>query len=179
MNKPTDNSSQALLNHAIRFAEVRLIGEEGEQLGIFSSIDAQKQADLAGVDLVCISPAATPPVCKLMDYNKFRYQQEKKTKEAKKKQVVIDVKEIKLTIKIADHDLEYKVKHAREFLEAKKHVRFRVFLSGREMANPTAGISMLNRVYEMLEDVCERDKEPIFEGRFVNMTLLPSKKIKK
>ena len=174
MNKPVDNS-QALLNNAIRFSEVRLIGVEGEQLGIFSSYDAQKQADTAGVDLVCISPAAVPPVCKLMDYNKFRYQQEKKAKEAKKKQVVIDVKEIKLTIKIADHDLEYKVKHAREFLEAKKHVKFRVFLSGREMANPAAGVAMLNRVYEILEDVGERDKEPIFEGRFVNMTLLPRK----
>jgi translation initiation factor IF-3 len=174
LNKPVDNS-QALLNHAIRFAEIRLIGEEGEQLGIFSSFDAQKQADTAGIDLVCISPAATPPVCKLMDYNKFRYQQEKKTKEAKKKQVVIDIKEIKLTIKIADHDLEYKVKHAEEFLEAKKHVKFRVFLSGREMANPGAGVNMLNRVYEKLAEVGERDKEPIFEGRFVNMTLLPRK----
>lgn len=178
MNKPSDNT-QTLLNNAIRFAEIRLIGEEGEQLGICSSADAQKQADAAGMDLVCISPAANPPVCKIMDYNKFRYQQEKKAKEAKKKQVVIDIKEIKLTIKIADHDLEYKVKHAQEFLEAKKHVKFRVFLSGREMANPGAGVAMLNRVYEMLADVADRDKEPIFEGRFVNMTLLPNKKVKK
>ena len=169
---------ETLLNSAIRFPEVRCLGDDGEQLGIISSKEAYDIAQERGLDLVCISPAANPPVCKVMDYNKYKYQQEKKLKEAKKKQTVIDIKEIKLTLKIAQHDIDYKLKHAREFLEAKKHVRFKVFLSGREMASPQAGVVLLNNIYESFKDIGDKDKEPILEGRYVNMMVLPKKVIK-
>lgn len=169
---------ETLLNSAIRFPEVRCLGDDGEQLGIISSKEAYDIAQDRGLDLVCISPAATPPVCKVMDYNKYKYQQEKKLKEAKKKQMVVDIKEIKLTLKIAQHDIEYKLKHAREFLEAKKHVKFKVFLSGREMATPQAGAVLLNNIFKTLEDIGDKDKEPILEGRYVNMMVMPKKTTK-
>jgi translation initiation factor IF-3 len=114
-----------------------------------------------------------------MDYGKFKYQQEKKKKEAKKKQVKIEVKEIKLSVKIADNDINYKVKHAREFLEAGKHVKFRVFLRGREMAHPEAAKEVLLRVWPMVEDLGVMDKEPKFEGRYYNMYVVPKRETKK
>lgn len=128
-----------------------------------------------GLDLVLIAPDAKPPVCKIMNYGKFKYQEEKKKKEARKNQKVIDVKEIKLSVKIADNDISYKIKHAREFIEAGKHVKFRVFLRGREMANPSAGKEVLERVWPMVEDIATRDKPPMFEGRYVNMLVVPIK----
>jgi translation initiation factor IF-3 len=110
-----------------------------------------------------------------MDYGKFKYQQEKKLKEAKKKQKTIEVKEIKLSVKIAQNDINYKIKHAREFLQEGKHVKFRVFLRGREMANPDAGKEVLERVWPMVEDIAVRDKPPMLEGRYVNMLVVPKK----
>ena len=110
-----------------------------------------------------------------MDYGKFRYQQEKKKKEAKKNQKVIVVKEIKLSVKIAENDVNYKVKHAREFLEEGNHVKFRVFLKGREMANPEAGVEVLRRVWAMIEDIAIMDKDPKLEGRYVNLLVTPKK----
>ncbi len=114
-----------------------------------------------------------------MDYGKFKYQQEKKLKEAKKKQKSIEVKEIKFSVKIAQNDINFKIKHAREFLEEGKHVKFRVFLRGREMANPQAGVEVLERVWPLVEDIAERDKEPSLEGRFVNMMTTPKKETSK
>lgn len=110
-----------------------------------------------------------------MDYSKFKYQQEKKKKEAKKNQKIVVVKEIKLSVKIADNDINYKVKHAVEFLEEGNHVKFRVFLKGREMANPEAGIEVLRRVWAMIEDIAIMDKEPKLEGRYVNLLVTPKK----
>jgi len=167
------------LNEEIRFREVRCLGDDGEQFGIISSDEALEIARDKGLDLVLIAPDAKPPVVKIMDYGKFKYQQEKKKKEAKKKQKKIEVKEIKLSVKIADNDIKYKVKHAREFLEAGKHVKFRVFLRGREMANPDAGKEVLNRVWPMVEDIGNKENEPKFEGRYVNMLVTPKKDSKK
>ena len=161
------------LNHEIRANEVRCLGDDGTQYGIISRNEALAQAEELGLDLVLIAPDAKPPVCKIMDYGKFKYQEEKKKKEAKKKQKVIEVKEIKLSVKIADNDISYKIKHAREFLEAGKHVKFRVFLRGREMANPEAGVAVLERVWPMVEDIAMRDKPPKLEGRYVNMLVVP------
>ena len=161
------------LNHEIRANEVRCLGDDGTQYGIISRNEALAQAEELGLDLVLIAPDAKPPVCKIMDYGKFKYQEEKKKKEAKKKQKVIEVKEIKLSVKIADNDISYKIKHAREFLEAGKHVKFRVFLRGREMANPEAGVAVLERVWPMVEDIAMRDKPPKLEGRHVNMLVVP------
>ena len=166
---------ETLLNEDIRFSEVRCIDDSGEQYGIISSDEALDIAREKGLDLVLIAPNAKPPVVKIMDYGKFKYQQEKKKKEAKKKQKKIEVKEIKLSVKIADNDINYKVKHAREFLQAGKHVKFRVFLKGREMSNPEAGKEVLNRVWPMVEDIATKENEPKFEGRYVNMLVVPKK----
>lgn len=163
------------LNEDIRAREVRCVGDDGEVYGVISRDEALEIAARMGLDLVLIAPDAKPPVCKVMDYGKFKYQQEKKQKEARKKQKTIDIKEVKLSAKIAQNDINYKVRHAREFLESGKHVRFRVFLRGREMANPEVGVELLNRVYELVNDIGERDKEPMFEGRYVNMMVIPKK----
>ncbi|WP_024954555.1 translation initiation factor IF-3 [Sulfurospirillum arcachonense] len=168
--------NEVMLNHEIRANEVRCLGDDGTQYGIISRNDALNLSEEQGLDLVLIAPDAKPPVCKIMDYGKFKYQEEKKKKEAKKKQKVIEVKEIKLSVKIADNDINYKIKHAREFLEAGKHVKFRVFLRGREMANPDAGIAVLERVWPMVEDIAVREKPPKLEGRYVNMPTTPKQK---
>ena len=164
-----------IMNEMITAKEVRCTSDEGTNYGIISTAEALKVADELGLDLVLIAPDGKPPVAKIMDYGKFRYQQEKKKKEAKKNQKVIVVKEIKLSVKIAENDVNYIVKHAREFLEEGNHVKFRVFLKGREMANPQAGVDVLNKVWPMIEDLAVMDKEPKLEGRYVNMMALPKK----
>ena len=162
-----------IMNEMITAKEVRCTSDEGTNYGIISTTEALKIADELGLDLVLIAPDGKPPVAKIMDYGKFRYQQEKKKKEAKKNQKVIVIKEIKLSVKIAENDVSYKVKHAREFIEEGNHVKFRVFLKGREMANPQSGIDVLNKIWPMIEDIAVMDKEPKLEGRYVNMMALP------
>lgn len=162
-----------LLNEEIDLAEVRCIGDDGAQYGIISSDEANALANRLGLDLVLIAKDAKPPVCKIMDYGKFCYQQEKKLKDAKKKQKVIEVKEIKLSVKIAQNDINYKVKHAVEFLKSGKHVRFRVFLKGRELSNPQSGEELLLKIYEEISDIANMDKAPLFEGRYINMLCTP------
>ena len=162
-----------IMNEMITVKEVRCTGDDGTNYGIISTAEALQTADSLGLDLVLIAPDGKPPVAKIMDYGKFRYQQEKKKKEAKKNQKVIVIKEIKLSVKIAENDVSYKVKHAREFIEEGNHVKFRVFLKGREMANPQSGVDVLNRIWPMIEDIAVMDKEPKLEGRYVNMMALP------
>ncbi len=168
-------NDEIVLNEEIDFPQIRCVGDEGEQYGLMSSEEALKIADSKGLDLVLIAPDANPPVCKIMDYGKFRYQQEKKQKEAKKKQKQIEIKEIKLSVKIASNDINYKVKHAKEFLEENKHVRFRVFLRGREVSEPQAGFEVLNKVASMLEEIANIDRDYKVEGRYVNMLVTPKK----
>ncbi|MFA5460851.1 MAG: translation initiation factor IF-3 [Sulfurimonas sp.] len=163
------------MNDDIRVSELRCNVDGAESLGIISTDEAMKKANELGLDLVLIAPDATPPVAKIMDYGKYRYQEERKLKEQKKNQVKIDVKEIKLSVKIAENDINYKVKHAKEFLSEGKHVKFRVFLKGREMANPESAKDVLLRVWAMIEDVAVMDKEPKFEGRYYNMYVVPQK----
>lgn len=170
-----EKEKDILLNQQIRASEVRCVGDDGMQYGIISRNEALRKADELGLDLVLISPNANPPVCKIMDYGKFKYQQEKKQKEAKKKQKIIEIKEIKLSVKIAQNDINYKIKQAREFIQSGKHVRFRVFLKGREMSNPDAGVAVLNNVWKLMSDIADRDHEPNFEGRYVNMLTVPKK----
>ena len=162
-----------IMNEMITVKEVRCTSDDGTNHGIISTAEALQIADSMGLDLVLIAPDGKPPVAKIMDYGKFRNQQEKKKKEAKKNQKVIVVKEIKLSVKIAENDVSYKVKHAREFLEEGNHVKFRVFLKGREMANPQSGVDVLNKIWPMIEDIAVMDKEPKLEGRYVNMMALP------
>ncbi|RDU74228.1 translation initiation factor IF-3 [Helicobacter anseris] len=169
------SKEEVLLNQDIRFKEVRCVGDDGEVYGIISSEEAQKIANSKGLDLVLISPNANPPVCKIMDYGKYRYQLEKKQKEAKKKQKQIEIKEIKLSTQIAQNDINYKVKHAREFITEQKHVKFKVVLKGRETSDPQAGIDVLQRVCAMMEDIATPDKEPKVEGRYAVWLFVPKK----
>ncbi|GAA7438281.1 translation initiation factor IF-3 [Helicobacter pylori] len=168
--------NEVLLNGDINFKEVRCVGDSGEVYGIISSKEALNIAQNLGLDLVLISASAKPPVCKVMDYNKFRYQNEKKIKEAKKKQKQIEIKEIKLSTQIAQNDINYKVKHAREFIEANKHVKFKVVLKGRESQNSKAGLDVLLRVQTMMQDLANPEKEPKTEGRFVSWMFVPKAK---
>jgi translation initiation factor IF-3 len=163
------------MNDEIRVDEVRCNVDGGESLGIISTDEAMEKANEMNLDLVLIAPNAKPPVAKIMDYGKYKYQEEKKLKEQRKKQVKIVVKEIKLSVKIAENDIAYKVKHAREFLEKGYHVKFRVFLRGREMAHPEAAKEVLLRVWPMVEDIAVMDKAPKFEGRYYNMYVTPQK----
>ncbi|GAA7405952.1 translation initiation factor IF-3 [Helicobacter pylori] len=168
--------NEVLLNGDINFKEVRCVGDSGEVYGIISSKEAFNIAQNLGLDLVLISASAKPPVCKVMDYNKFRYQNEKKIKEAKKKQKQIEIKEIKLSTQIAQNDINYKVKHAREFIESNKHVKFKVVLKGREIQNSKAGLDVLFRVQTMMQDLANPEKEPKTEGRFVSWMFVPKAK---
>jgi len=167
--------NRVIMNDDIRATELRCNVDGGESLGIISFDEAMEKANELGQDLVLIAPDAKPPVAKIMDYGKFRYQEEKKLKEQRKNQVKIVVKEIKLSVKIAENDINFKIKHAREFLEKGFHVKFRVFLRGREMANPQAGKDVLLRVWPMVEDIGVMDKAPKFEGRYYNMYVTPQK----
>lgn len=166
---------RVIMNDDIRVPEVRCNVDGAESLGIISTDEAMEQANEMGLDLVLIAPDAKPPVAKIMDYGKYKYQEEKKLKEQRKNQTKIDVKEIKLSVKIADNDIAYKVKHAREFLSEGKHVKFRVFLRGREMAHPEAAKDVLLKVWPMVEDLGTMDKPPRFEGRYYNMYVIPNK----
>ncbi len=170
-----NKKSDVIMNEDITAKELRCTSDSGENYGIIPTAQALALADEAGLDLVLIAADANPPVAKIMDYSKFKYQQEKKKKEAKKNQKIVVVKEIKLSVKIADNDINYKVKHAVEFLEEGNHVKFRVFLKGREMANPEAGIEVLRRVWTMIENIAIMDKEPKLEGRYVNLLVTPKK----
>lgn len=175
-NRGRKKPDETIMNENIRDQELRVLGNDGEQFGIISRDEALNIAEERGLDLVLMSPNAKPPVAKVMDYGKHKYQLEKKKKEARKNQKIIDVKEVKFSCKIADNDIAYKVKHAREFLEAGKHVKLRVFLRGREMANPEWGIDVLNRVWPMLEDVGNLEQDAKRDGRYVNMYVTPLKK---
>lgn len=170
-----NKKSDVIMNEDITAKELRCTSDSGENYGIIPTAQALALADEAGLDLVLIAADANPPVAKIMDYSKFKYQQEKKKKEAKKNQKIVVVKEIKLSVKIADNDINYKVKHAVEFLEEGNHVKFRVFLKGREMANPEAGVEVLRRVWAMIEDIAIMDKDPKLEGRYVNLLVTPKK----
>jgi translation initiation factor IF-3 len=175
-NKGRKKADNVIMNDAIRANELRVLGDDGEQFGIISKTEAIGIAEEKGLDLVLVSPDAKPPVAKVMDYGKHKYELEKKKKEARKNQKKIEVKEVKFSCKIAENDIAYKVKHAREFLEKGKHVKLRVFLRGREMANPEWGVDVLNRVWPMLEDVGNLESKASQEGRYINMYVTPLKK---
>lgn len=155
------------------------MGDDGTSYGIISSKDALAIAIKRGLDLVLIAPDAKPPVAKIMDYGKFKYQQDKKAKEARKKQKTIDIKELKFTAKIAQNDMNFKVKHAIEFLQAGKHVRFKLFLKGREMSNPDVGKKVLEQVKEMVKDEAVIEKDIFREGRFLIVYAVPIAEKKK
>ena len=166
--------SELILNEQIRDKEVRLIGENGEQLGIMSAKDALKLAKDAELDLVKIAPNAQPPVCKIIDYGKYKYDQMRREKEAKKKQKVIEIKEIRLSPNIDTNDLNTKANSARKFLTKGDKVKVSLRFRGREMAHMNSSKHILDDFAELLADVAVIDKAPKVEGR--NMTMFLTEK---
>ena len=160
-----------MINEQIRDKEVRLIGEDGEQLGIVSSRDALKMAEEAGLDLVKIAPTAKPPVCKIVDYGKYKNEQVRKEKEAKKKQKVIDIKEIRLSPNIDTNDLNTKIGAARKFLTKGDRVKITLRFRGREMAHMNNSKHILDDIAQSLSDIAVVEKAPKVEGRSMTMFL--------
>ena len=160
-----------MINEQIRDREVRLIGADGEQLGIVSSREAQKIADEAGLDLVKIAPNAKPPVCKVIDYGKYRYEQARKEKDAKKKQKTVELKEIRLSPNIEANDLNTKMNAAKKFLAKGNKVKITLRFRGREMAHVEASKHILIEFAQKLEDVAVVEKLPKLEGRSMTMFL--------
>lgn len=158
---------------------MRLIDDEGAQVGIVSAREAQQMAEEKGLDLVEVAPNAVPPVCRLMDYGKYRYEQSKKDREARKNQRQAELKEVRLRPKTDDHDLEVKSKMARRFLLAGDKVKFTVRFRGREMAHPDIGRQMLDQLAESLQDLAIIEQKPVMEGRACSLVLAPNPKVLK
>ena len=160
-----------MINEQIRDREVRLIGADGEQIGVVSSREAQKIADEAGLDLVKIAPNAKPPVCKVIDYGKYRYEMARKDKEAKKKQKTVELKEIRLSPNIDTNDLKTKVNAARKFLSKGDRVKVTLRFRGREMAHMSSSKHVLDDFADLLSDIATVEKAPKVEGRSMTMFL--------
>ncbi|MDA8161704.1 MAG: translation initiation factor IF-3 [Desulfobacteraceae bacterium] len=163
------------VNQEIRASEVRLIGAAGEQLGIMSIKDALIKASEVGLDLVEVASVAKPSVCRIMDYGKYKYEQNKKAQEARKKQVHIQVKEIKLRPRTDVHDLDVKRKHIRDFLKDGNKVKVTVRFRGREIVHKSIGLEILNRLSEELSDVAVSDGTPSMEGATLHIILSPKR----
>ena len=159
------------MNEQIREKEIRVIGENGDQLGIMSAAEAQKIADEAGLDLIMIAPTAKPPVCRIVDYGKYRYEQMRKQKDAKKKQKTMEVKEIRLSPNIDENDLNTKANQARKFIEKGDKVKVSLKFRGREMAHVQTGREILENFCEKLSDIASVDKAAKMEGRNLIATL--------
>ena len=167
--------AQTPINEAIDLPEVRVISADGEPLGIMSAREAQKLAYEKDMDLVLIAAQANPPVCKVMDYGKFRFEREKREKEAKKKQQTVELKEIQLSYRIDTHDFETKARHAHRFLESGNKVRVVMRFRGREMSHMPMGREVMARFCESVADVGTTDKPPVLDGRIISMVLAPVK----
>ena len=174
--KKPNNQPKELINELIRFPQVRLIGPEGEQLGVMSSREAQLKANEYNLDLFCVAPTATPPVCKILNYGKYRYEQQKKAKENRKNQVKIEVKEIQLTPQIGLHDMETKARAAVKFLEQGNKIKVGVRFRGRQMTHLEVGEEALNKFIELLGDSAQIEKAAQMEGRWLIATLAPKRK---
>ena len=155
----------------IRVREVRLIDDEGNQLGVVETLKAMEMADDKGLDLVEIAPNASPPVCKFLDYGKYKFELEKKNRENKKKQKLQELKEIRMQPKIDQHDLQFKTKHVRDFLDKGAKVKVTIRFRGRELAHTDRGRDVLFRVLDLLERDVTVDRQPAMEGRFMSMII--------
>lgn len=164
-----------MINEQIRDKEIRLIGEHGEQLGIMSAREAQRIADEAGLDLVKIAPTAKPPVCRIVDYGKFRYEQIRKEKESRKKQKIVEIKEIRMSPNIDTNDLNTKTAAARKFLSKGDRVKITLRFRGREMAHMNNSRHILDDIAAALSDIAVVEKAPKVEGRTMTMFLAQKK----
>jgi translation initiation factor IF-3 len=163
------------VNERIRIPNVRVVDDEGNQVGVMSSRDALALARERGLDLVEVSPQASPPVCRIMDYGKFKYEASKRANKDKKKQHRIQVKEIKFRVKIDDHDFNFKVENARKFLEQNNRVKFTVMFRGREISHSELGRELLDRAASLLEEVGLIETNPRQEGFTMVMNMVPKK----
>jgi translation initiation factor IF-3 len=168
------SNRDARTNRRIKAREVRLVGPQGEQLGVLPVEQALARAQELGMDLVEVSPMAKPPVCKIMDYGKFKYDEKKKQNEAKKKQVVVQLKEVKLRPRTEEHDYATKIRKVREFLAEANKARITVMFRGREMSHRELGQKVLQRIIEDLRDVAVIEAAPRTEGRLMFMILAPN-----
>lgn len=171
------NNKENLINEQIRCKEVMVIGPNGEQLGVKSRNDALTLANYAGFDLVLMSEGTNPPVCKIMDYNKFKYEKKKKTKDAQKKQreAMVDIKEFRLSVTIDKHDFETRVNNARKALQKGDKVKASIRFKGRQIAHPELAKDVLLKFEEALSDIAEVELKPKLEGRSIFMQLTPKK----
>jgi translation initiation factor IF-3 len=164
------------INEQIRVREVRLVRDEGEQQGIIPTLEALAIARGQGLDLVEVAPQAVPPVVKIMDYGKFKFENEKKVRDSKKKQKLLKLKEIRMQPKIDEHDIEFKSKHVREFLAEGNKVKVTIRFRGRELAHTELGLDVLKDVLKRIEGEYVMDKAPTMEGRFMSMVVSPKSK---
>jgi translation initiation factor IF-3 len=170
---PEREASGPRINDAIRARDVRLIDENGQNAGVVSRFDAIARAETAGLDLVEISPDAEPPVCKILDYGKYKYQEQKKAAEARKHQKIVEIKEIKMRPGIDDNDYDVKLRAIRRFFEEGDKVKITLRFRGREMAHQELGMNVLKRVRSDVEEISKVESEPRFEGRQMVMVLAP------
>ena len=161
------------INHRIRVPEIRVIADEGEQLGVMPTHEALRLAEERGLDLVEISPRAFPPVCRIMDYGKYKYEEAKKKQQARKRASTVETKEIKFRPKTEEHDMAFKVKHVRRFLEEGNKVRLAVVFRGREITHPQTGMAVLNKVVDLCNDIATVEATPNMEGRRMIMVIAP------
>jgi translation initiation factor IF-3 len=164
------------INHRIRVPRVRVVGADGSMLGELDTHEAQRMAREAGLDLVEVNPKAFPPVCKIMDFGKFKYEEKKRTSEAKKRQAVVELKEIKLRPKTDVHDLEVKIAHARRFLEEGNKVKITCRFRGREITHPEAAEKQLHAVVDRTRDLAQVELTPRMEGRNMTLVMAPLSK---
>lgn len=175
-NAKKGNQPKELVNDNIRFPQVLVIGPDGEQLGVMSSRDAQVKANSYELDLLCVAPQAKPPVCKILNYSKFRFEQQKRAKAAKKNQHIVEIKEVQLTPQIGVHDLETKVRAATKFLEAGNKVKVGVRYRGRQMTHLEVGEEVMNKFISMVSEISVIEKKPSMDGRWLVAILSPKKK---
>ena len=174
-----NNNKDMLINEEIKATEVRVIGPTNEQVGIMKIDDARNYAYSNGVDLVLIVPNATPPVCRAIDYGKFCFERDKREKEAKKKQVIVKVKEVQLSCRIEQHDFDTRVNHAKKFLAEGNKVKAVVRFRGREMSHMELGREVIAKFEAALEGVGTAEKKPVLEGKLMSIILSPVKPDKK
>ena len=166
-------AKETRVNERIRIPEIRLVDQEGNQVGVMPTAEARRIALEAGLDLVEVAPMARPPVCRIMDFGKYKYEQAKKAKESRKKQHTVNLKEMRFRPKIEEHDFQFKTRHVRQFLEEGNKVRCFVLFRGRERAHVEFGQRVLERVAEGLRDIANVEAPPMMEGRSMNMILAP------
>lgn len=161
------------MNRSIRISPVRVVLEDGTQLGVIPTEEALAKAQEMGLDLLEVSPTARPPVCKIIDAGKWKYEQSKKQREAKRNSTTVELKQIKLRPKTDQHDIEFKTKHAKRFLEEGNKVQFVVRFRGRENAHPETGRAALDRIMAGLVEVAKLERMPVYENRVMTMTVAP------